>query len=597
MADEFFYLATRPGACFARYFEGKSGRAGPVLILPPFGWEELSAHKALELWAARLSNEGHPVLTIDLPGEGDSGELAPGADRFAAWQLASLDAAAWLRSRSSDGPLTVVGLRLGGLLAHHVAAANQAEQVVLWATPGSGRRALRELKAFSALEAGQIVESGGPEAPPLPDGSLAPGGFLIEGRTSRELERAELEALPARSGLRALLLGADGLPPDSGLVASFEDARAELSIGAGHGLGSMLTDPDQSEPPWSTFDEIQAWLEERPVEPPIPRPDTSPPVKTRSDNDLGLHRERPVTIPTKSGTLIGIASEPASVPRAPATAVFLNAGAIPRIGPHRLWVETARRWAGESGVPSLRVDLEGIGDSDGDGNALREVANFHDPSFADQVRLVLDKAESEGFVAPFLLVGLCSGSYWAFQTALLDPRVATALMINPRILHWDPEIDIRRDLRRTRLLGSSTTWRRLLRGEVSRERWAAVAKSLAAAPARRWRRGLHVLTGHQTTEQLIASSFDLLKSRGQNLFFVFCAGEPLREELEQTWFRSRASTWPDVTIKLVPGRDHTFRPPWMHAHLSEAMDEALRLHLDRQQRRAPATDPRALAAG
>ena len=61
---------------------------------------------------------------------------------------------------------------------------------------------------------------------------------------------------------------------------------------------------------------------------------------------------------------MGILTEPVG-PAVDLCAVWLNAGPQRRIGPNRMWVETARRWAA-LGVPSVRVDLAAIGDADGD---------------------------------------------------------------------------------------------------------------------------------------------------------------------------------------------------------------------------------------
>ena len=576
MSDEFLYLSSGSATCFARYSQGRGDtRREPVLILPPFGWEAVSAHRALHLWRSRLSANGHPVLAIDLPGQGDSADRLGSSGTWQSWVDASLSAAAWLRTTSERESITVLGLRLGGLLACHVAAADAAGQVVVWAAPGSGRRALRELKAFCVLETGQIVESGGPEPPPLPDDTLAPGGFLIDAQLSKELGAVDVGRLQFPPGLRALLLGADGLPPDPALVTAFETADAEITTGSGLGLAAMLTDPDQAEPPWSTFAEIEEWLEDRAR--PVRGAAEHTPSEAFSRLDLPGVSERPLIVPTEGHSLVGVLAELPQGRASSTTAVFLNAGAIPRIGPHRLWVDSARRFAA-SGVPSFRVDLAGIGDSQGDGLELRNVANFHDPSFASQVCDVLDKLEHEGLPGPFFLVGLCSGAHWAFQAALRDTRIASALLLNPRILHWDPEIEVRRDLRRTRMLGNVTIWRRLLRGEVSRDRWLAAAKSLSGAPGRFLRRRIGGRPRH-SLETSIAESFDLLSGRGQSLSFVFCNGEPLDEELEEFGFSTRTDRWPTITITHIPGRDHTLRPLWMHPLVDRAIDERLSRHL------------------
>lgn len=133
---------------------------------------------------------------------------------------------------------------------------------------------------------------------------------------------------------------------------------------------------------------------------------------------------------------------------------MLNAGAIRHIGPNRMWVEIARRWAAH-GVPTLRLDLEGIGDADGDGERFTELAELYVPELVGQVRAALDAIEARGVGRRFVLCGLCSGAYWAFQGALLDERVTAAFLLNPQALFWDPSLEITRDFRRGMLRASS----------------------------------------------------------------------------------------------------------------------------------------------
>jgi len=59
--------------------------------------------------------------------------------------------------------------------------------------------------------------------------------------------------------------------------------------------------------------------------------------------------------------LFGILTEPEGAPLGP-TVLLLNAGLIHHIGPARLWVSLARRFAA-AGMRCLRFDLSGLGDS------------------------------------------------------------------------------------------------------------------------------------------------------------------------------------------------------------------------------------------
>ena len=76
-----------------------------------------------------------------------------------------------------------------------------------------------------------------------------------------------------------------------------------------------------------------------------------------------LLSERPVVFHSPA-RLVGVLSEPEGDPRG-AGIVFLHGWTGYRIGPHRIFVEAARRLAAV-GYHSLRFDFRGRGDSDGE---------------------------------------------------------------------------------------------------------------------------------------------------------------------------------------------------------------------------------------
>ena len=584
MNERFLYLDAG-GTPFPAVLHRAPGAAAPttVLLVPPFGWEDMASYRARWAWAEDLSAHGYPALRIDLPGTGDSGGVAADPGTWARWNTAVSVAAAWLRSEVGGKSVTAIGIGLGAVLAHEAAARGDVDDVVLWAAPGKGRALVRELVAFSAHETARIVEAGAPQPPPLPEGWLAPGGFLLSPETNADLRSLDLTTRPLPSSARVLVLDRDGVKPDAGLIASIVEAGAELTVASGAGYSAMLTDPDQSRAPRDVFERTRAWLAAADARSPAAR--STPvagarPVDEEEEVTVEGVRERPFVIERPQGRLVGTLSTPSDRPSAPLTAVFLNAGAIRRVGPHRMWVDAARRW-GLQGVTSLRLDLEGIGDSDGDGELFGDVGYFHGAQFFEQTRAALDALEEAGLGNRFLLVGLCSGAYWAFHAALADDRVAAALMINPRVLYWDENLEIARELRRTRLLVRPVIWKRVLRGDVSLARWATMAGWVARTPLRlaRARRTREEET--VSVEAQIAAAFDRLRDRDLRARFVFCDGEPLFDELTRAGLLAQEGRWPTVSLSKLPGRDHTLRPLWMHEHVVAAMDAALDAELSR----------------
>ncbi|MFZ1879233.1 MAG: alpha/beta fold hydrolase [Gaiellaceae bacterium] len=574
MTERAFYLESSGESCFSLFRGGRSDRAA-VLLLPLFGWEELSSHRSLRTWAERLSEHGHSVLRFDLPGTGDSARGPADGDRWEAWSHAAVAAARWLRVASGSPVVAAVGVGLGGLLAYEVVAQGCAEELILWGSASRGKPLLRAMRAFSALETAQMVESGAPPPPPLPAGTLAPGGFLLSRETVEAIDRYDISGRPLPAHVRALVLDRDGVEIDGSLSDVLTAAGAQVTTAPGPGIAAMLVEPDQSRPPSAAFDLVQAWLDggDRNVSGTVPSDEGMTPSEVLA---LGDFEERPLTVVRPFGELAGVFAAPVNAEPAPFTVVFLNAGAIRRIGPHRIWVDAARRWA-TLGIPSLRVDLQGIGDSDGDAELLADVARFHDEDFVEDVHAVLDQLESSGLGRRFVLLGLCSGAFWAFQAIVSDERVDAAVMVNPRVLYWDEQIEVARDLRRARLLRHPVTWKRLARGEVSWRRWRAFARWVIGYPARSLRRFTST-HGPQSVEARIARAYDVLRDRDQQLRFIFCDGEPLRDELTPN-FLSQPSRWGNVSVTNLPGRDHTLRPLWMHEHVDAALDGALRAQL------------------
>lgn len=49
----------------------------------------------------------------------------------------------------------------------------------------------------------------------------------------------------------------------------------------------------------------------------------------------------------------------------------------------------------------------------------------------------------------------------------------------------------------------------------------------------------------------------------------------MRDELELEGRLESVAGRPNVRLELLPGRDHTLRPPWMRPYVEAALDEAL----------------------
>jgi pimeloyl-ACP methyl ester carboxylesterase len=103
-------------------------------------------------------------------------------------------------------------------------------------------------------------------------------------------------------------------------------------------------------------------------------------------------------------------------------AVLTNSGVIPRSGPHRMNVHLARKFA-EMGIPSIRFDMSGLGDSGRASGALPAVQQW----VAD-TRAAMDVAQKRFGCDRFFMVGFCSGAEVAHLVALEDTRMRAVLL-------------------------------------------------------------------------------------------------------------------------------------------------------------------------
>jgi alpha-beta hydrolase superfamily lysophospholipase len=608
------YLGS-PGERFLALFHDVAGAAqrSAVLICPPFGWEDICSYRSRRDWAEELARAGHPALRIDLPGSGDSAGGPGDPGRVQAWTQAVAIAGGWLRERSGAPGLAVIGIGLGGMLACSAAMEGaEIDELILWAVPTLGRTLVRELRAFSRLEVAGVTEPGAaePETAPPEEPELVANGYLMSAETVAALEALDLAALPTGQARtrRALVLGRDGLRSDERLRELLERAGASVTVADGPGYGEMMLEPQDARPPAAVFARVGEWLadaarpataataapELRRTEPPAPlaRPEHAAEEAAGSSEELELLsggvqlRERAVHVERPEGRLFGVLTEPVNS-RSELCAVLLNAGPQRHVGPNRMWVEIARRWAAR-GVPTLRIDLAAIGDSDGDAAALVRVASLYVPEYVEQVRAALDMLGERGLPERFVLLGLCSGAYWSMHAALQDERVAGIVMLNPRALifdEWTYALRRTRNLREQMTHGS--TWRRVLRGEITLARHLETARAISARALRAPQRARERLAAsrHPPLAGAVANPaeglFEALHERDQNVLLVLSGKEPLREELAPTGFFDHIARWPNVELVLTgtSADTHTLTPRWLQCEVHALVDAALEREL------------------
>lgn len=159
MRSQFFGCPAEP--LFGIYHSpGEGDIRRQLLIIPPFGEEVNKSRKMLSELARTLVNQGVASLIFDLYGCGDSaGELQDAS--WARW-LADVDNAYQYLQQQSEAPVSVLGVRLGALLAREAQASGRLAGVdgwLLWQPVFNGKQFINQFLrlriAASAMEAGK----------------------------------------------------------------------------------------------------------------------------------------------------------------------------------------------------------------------------------------------------------------------------------------------------------------------------------------------------------------------------------------------------------------------------------------------------------
>jgi alpha/beta superfamily hydrolase len=559
------------------------GRGLGVVICPPFGWEEMSSYRPRRAWAEHLAAEGVVALRLDLPGSGDAGGGPRDGDRMAAWVDALRVSAAHLRARADVARVVVIGIGLGGMLGLRAMERGAAiDDAVLWAVPARGRSLLRQMTVFARMEEESRVDGGGADEPDptVPEGALAVGGYLLNAQTCEDLRALDLRALELdRAGeRRVLLLEQDGIRVDSALAERLAALGVAVTVKPARGFGKMLVEPQFAQAPVEVFAEVSSWLMALPASAgPAPAPASAPAVSDElllADGPDGRAvREHFIVLPHPDGDMLGVVSAPMGE-RVEALGVLIG-GTGHRIGPNRMWVELARRWA-RQGVATVRLDLTGVGDAGGE--RPPDVPALYRDVYGRQVRDALAMLQTQGFGGPAVSLALCAGAYWAVQASLASERPILPFMLNPGALVWDETGHATRMRRhyRQRLLRRST-WVGLFRGRVS----------LTNAP-RAFLRGIRDAIVRRRSPspdagKPISAVFDRLHERGTPALVVFAGREATLDEFVAEGILQDLDRWPNLSVDVIPGEAdvHTLRPLWLQRRVHDLLDVGLAHELQR----------------
>jgi alpha-beta hydrolase superfamily lysophospholipase len=515
---------------------------GAAVLCAPLTREQDVAGYTIRRLAQELAARGVLAIRFDYDGTGDSarGDEDPG--RVRAWQQ-SIEHAATLARQCGAPSLTLVGMRAGALLAAATARATGATGLVTWDPCTSGRSLVREEHALHRIHFGDAVTRADEVEVP---------GFVLSAETAGDLGRLDPDGRGS-SLERALVL----LRPSTRIPPSLADGLAECAVDVDVAVGQDLLlegTGEHQQVPLVTIDRIAAWVAESgPATTfPVQVPATGP-VCMRDRDGRGL-TER--TVRMGSTDLFGIETTNTGVSTGP-TMIFVNNGFGSHVGPSRLWVTLARRWAA-AGLRCVRLDLSGIGDSPARPGQPEHLV--YSPTAFDDLT---DAARSLSPDDPtnVVFVGLCSGGYQALEAAVaLKPK--GVCVVNPVLRFRPPELED----------GLIDPRRRLCRPTTNVSRVARRLPDLALLSGPRmqtWRQigfgGSHKWHG-SWVHDLVESHVDSLVIGGED------EAEAIAVEMSTTGQHE------GFEVQVYPRLDHALLPARQRAQVVERMTDHVLSH-------------------
>ena len=544
-------------------------RSHGVLICPPFGFEYAHGHRTLVHLADQLAEHGFAALRIDYPGSGDSSGREGPTSLVEPWIQAICAGLDTLESLTGGVP-SVVGVRLGALLAGMAASRRAVHGYVAWAPVHRGRHYVRELRALDLV---------GTEEQSDDDGYVEAGGFRLGPSTADALKALDLTKNPPCAKAGAFVIDRSDQPSADPLARALEAHSVPVEWATQDDYLDMMAEPQFTVVPTSTLGRIGEWLKAR-----SPFPDT--PTRTESVEKLtstrsatfatGEHaagpgavevKEELLLVPRNGGRLFGVLCTPARAGMNRHVVLLPNSGSVHHVGPNRLYVELARALASE-GMATFRFDLRNLGDSRV-GDCPEENHPYPDTAVADVEAVAAWMVEAAGYES-CVVAGLCSGAHTAFHAGHeIDGEVISEVVsINPLTFRYERGMSlttpasyqsIRDQQNYSQAVRDPKRWLRLLRGQGNTRH---LLRFLLKRPLEVSVSGVRLFARWTGLRPPGPLERDLLAINAlkRPIHFVFSSTDPGLAILKRDarLVVSRLARRGELSISVVDGADHTF---------------------------------------
>jgi len=562
---------------------GPSSNVG-LVICKPFGYEALCAHRSIRAFALAAASNGIASLIFDYTSTGDSADMDEQQDEIEQWCQDIVDAVVELKRQCGVTHVSLLGFRLGALLASLACTRSTIDALVLIAPVVSGASYLRELRTIQRMathraEPRMSINTRTDAAA----AGMEVSGYAITAEALAHLQTVNLAAqgrLPVSS---MLVIDRSGQPT----AAEWTVALAELGVDVTYAplpgfVDMMMTVPQYTRTPHSMITHTCHWLVNFAVRMACANSEriltgVHADKQMMAVSEVGKSHatavlERPVRFGPGS-LLFGIVAEVACGQKPSGAVVLVNAGAAHHVSVGRLYVTLARRWA-RSGYVVLRMDLAGLGDSDTrQGRPDNEV---YPPAAVDDLRAAVKFLREQYEIGELAMGGVCSGGYHSLRAATADVDVDKIFIVNPDLFfprramgYEDIQVAKRADT------AGAGEWNNL-RARVANlskfvtETWFNPIALRVSPVVRSVARRLRIVLPND-----LGFEFEQLVARGVQITLVFASGEPGIRLLKLQGGANINRLGDRCRLHIVNHADHTFSHSASRAALVKLLSEAL----------------------
>jgi pimeloyl-ACP methyl ester carboxylesterase len=236
----------------------------------------------------------------------------------------------------------------------------------------------------------------------------------------------------------------------------------------------------------------------------------------------------------------------------------------------------------------LRVDLSGIGDSPVPDGCTENLTYPRDG--IEDIRAAMDFLTETTKIGKFVVTGLCSGGDLAFQVGFKEPRVASAIMLNPRtfLVHDLSMVDSYEQARwYQRSVTQADKWKKLLRGDVNIKRaLTLVAPKVRDILVKRARKAVtQIMSAVYPNNPMAADRRETdvpyclrtMAERGVDTYLFVSEHDPGVDYVDANYGPAMHSlvSVPNFRRTDVKGTDHTFTARWAQEQVGTMLTEHL----------------------